>query len=135
VKVLGNRGSTRISRMVHDVVVQTGRLGLAEVRMSDEVLEETLRLRQFLFNAVYENTLSTAEFRKAADILGELWQKVHERPLEFLDRETVEKEGPDAAARDFLAGMTDLYAVALFEKLFIPKPWVNLNRALEERTE
>ena len=35
----------------------------------------------------------------------------------------VEKEGLDAATRDFIAGMTDRYAVSLFEQLFIPKPW------------
>jgi len=36
----------------------------------------------------------------------------------------VEEEGLDAAARDFLAGMTDRYAVTLFESLYIPQPWV-----------
>ena len=44
----------------------------------------------------------------------------------FLDERTLRAEGVDAAARDFLAGMTDRYAVALYEHLFIPKPWVNL---------
>ncbi len=38
----------------------------------------------------------------------------------------IEAEGLDAAARDFLAGMTDRYAVNLYEQLFIPKPWVSL---------
>jgi dGTPase len=33
----------------------------------------------------------------------------------------------DAAARDFLAGMTDRFAVALYEQLFIPKPWIGPN--------
>ncbi len=39
---------------------------------------------------------------------------------------TIEAEGLDAAARDFLAGMTDRYAVNLYEQLFIPKPWVSM---------
>ena len=52
---------------------------------------------------------------------------MRERPAEFLDRRTIdEEEGLDAAARDFLAGMTDRYAVSLYEQLFIPKPWVSL---------
>jgi dGTPase len=92
--------------------------------MSAEVLEATLELRTFLFAAVYENESATAEFKKATGILGGLWEKVRERPGEFLDERTVAGEGIDAAARDFLAGMTDRYAVALFESLFIPKPWV-----------
>ena len=37
---------------------------------------------------------------------------------------TVEKEGKDAALWDFIAGMTDRYAVSLFEQLYIPRPWV-----------
>jgi len=61
--------------------------------------------------------------KKASDILSGLWEKVRERPEEFLDRRTIDKEGLDAATRDFLAGMTDRYAVRLFEQLFIPKPW------------
>ena len=85
-----------------------------------------LELRSFLFGAVYENTIATAEFRKAEDVLSGLWQKVHERPAAFLDPRTIEKEGVDAAARDFLAGMTDRYAVRLFEELFVPKPWTDV---------
>jgi dGTPase len=41
-----------------------------------------------------------------------------------LDPRTVELEGVDAAARDFLAGMTDRFAIDLFVRLFIPEPWV-----------
>jgi dGTPase len=52
-----------------------------------------------------------------------LWEKVRERPDIFLDRRTVERDGMDVAARDFLAGMTDRYAIRLFEELFIPRPW------------
>src|SRR5690606_19542422 len=68
--------------------------------------------------------VATAEFRKAADILGGLWEKVRERPDEFLERRIIEAEGLDVAARDFLAGMTDRFAVTLFERLFIPKPCI-----------
>jgi dGTPase len=81
-------------------------------------------MRSFLFEAVYENDVATAEFRKAAGILGGLWEKVRERPGDFLDPRSVETDGVDVAARDFLAGMTDRYAVTLFERLFIPKPWI-----------
>ena len=38
-------------------------------------------------------------------------------------RRPIEEEGLDAATRDFVAGMTDRYAIRLFEQLFIPKPW------------
>jgi dGTPase len=123
VAVLGRSSSARIGTLVKDVVTQTLAGELAEIRMSDRVLDALLSLRSFLFEAVYENTTATAEFRKASDILSGLWEKVRERPAEFLDLRTIDNEGLDAATRDFIAGMTDRYAVRLFEQLFIPKPW------------
>jgi dGTPase len=124
VELLGATSSARIGRMVKDVVEATFAGNLAEIRMSGEILAATLELRQFLFEAVYENETATAEFRKATGILGGLWEKIRERPGDYLDPRTVAEEGVDIAARDFLAGMTDRYAVNLFEALFIPKPWI-----------
>jgi dGTPase len=124
VKVLGTTSSARIARMVKDVVIETQNGGLTEIRMSDEVLDATLDMRAFLFEAVYENETATTEFKKATGILGGLWDKVRERPDEFLDGHIIDKEGLDVAARDFLAGMTDRFAVSLYERLFIPKPWI-----------
>jgi dGTPase len=123
VKVLGSSSSSRIGTLVKDVVTETIAGGLAEIRMSEAILQAVLALRSFLFDAVYENTVATAEFKKASGILSGLWEKVRERPDEFLDRRTIEAEGLDAATRDFIAGMTDRYAVRLFEQLYIPKPW------------
>ncbi len=112
--------------MVTDVVMQTIAGGMTDIRMSDEILEATVGLRSFLFEAVYENEVATAEFSKAAGILGGLWDRIRRQPAGYLDAHTVESEGIDAAARDFLAGMTDRYAVSLYEQLFIPKPWVSV---------
>jgi dGTPase len=110
--------------MVTDVILETLKADLTEIRMSDEILQATLDLRTFLFDTVYENDVATAEFGKASSILGGLWDKVRERPAEFLDQATITREGLDAAARDFLAGMTDRYAIRLYEDLFIPRPWI-----------
>ena len=122
--VLGGSASERIGRMVTDVVEQTLAGGTAEIRMSPPMLEATLALRDFLFDAVYENAAATAEFAKAEGILGGLWERVQQRPDGFLDPRTIEAEGLAVATQDFIAGMTDRYAVGLFEQLFIPKPWV-----------
>jgi len=123
VSILGPTSSARIATLVKDVVTETLAGGLSEIRMSDRVLQAVLDLRSYLFDAVYENTIATAEFRKATDILNGLWEKVRERPDEFLDRRVIDAEGLDVATCDFVAGMTDRYAVRLFEQLFIPKPW------------
>jgi dGTPase len=127
VAVLGSTSSARIARMVKDVVAETSAGGLTEIRMSSEVLEATLAMRSFLFTAVYENETATAEFKKAAGILGGLWERVRDRPAEFLDPAILEAEGLDTAAKDFVAGMTDRFAVALFERLVIPRPWTGLS--------
>jgi dGTPase len=131
VTVLGNSSSERIGRMVTDVVHQTIEGGMTEIRMSAPILDATVGLRSFLFESVYENDVATAEFKKAGGILGGLWEKVKEQPAGFLDSRTMEKEGIDVAAKDFLAGMTDRYAVNLYEQLFIPKPWVSIRTNAE----
>ncbi|MFI5177500.1 MAG: deoxyguanosinetriphosphate triphosphohydrolase [Vicinamibacterales bacterium] len=123
VAVLGRTASQRINSMVTDVVTCTMKGGLTEVRMSEPILRATLELRSFLFAAVYENPRATAEFEKAAGILGGLWEKLRARPDQYLDQTTIETEGLDAAVRDFLAGMTDRYAVSLFEEMFVPRSW------------
>jgi dGTPase len=122
--VLGGSASERIGRMVSDVVRETLAGGTDEIRMSGEMLDATLALRDFLFAEVYENAAAMAEFAKAEGILGGLWERVQKQPDAFLDLRTVEAEGLDVATQDFIAGMTDRYAVGLFEQLVIPKPWV-----------
>jgi dGTPase len=112
--------------MVADVVRRTLEGGLSEIRMSDEVLDATLALRGYLFEAVYENQVATAEFAKAEGILGGLWERVRRQPEEFLDADTLAVDGLDVATQDFIAGMTDRYAVSLYERLYIPKPWVEI---------
>jgi len=124
VGLLGHSPSERIGRLVTDVVHETLDGGMSEIRMSAAAVAALVDLRSYLFEAVYENQTATAEFGKAAGILGGVWEKVRQRPEEFLDIRTIAAEGIDVATQDFVAGMTDRFAVDLFERLFIPKPWV-----------
>ena len=122
---LGHTSSARIGALVSDVVTATRATRPdVELRMSPPVLEALLALRAFLFEAVYENRLATAEMAKASGIIGGLWERVRRAPDAFLDRRTLESDGVDAAARDFIAGMTDRFAVHLYKRLFIPRSWV-----------
>src|SRR5260221_6337809 len=126
-ELLGNTSSQRIGTMVTDVVLRTLDGGLSEVRMSDAVLEATIGLRSFLFDAVYENDVATAEFKKAAGILGGLWEKERENPKEFLDQRVIDSEGLDVAAKDFVAGITDPVAGERFEEILLPESRVSVN--------
>ena len=124
---LGHSSSARIGTLVSDVVERTrDTRPNVELRMSDGVLAALLALRAFLFDAVYENRVAMSEFRKATGILGGLWERVRQEPDAFLDSRTVQEEGIDAATRDFIAGMTDRFAVGLYERLFIPSPWARV---------
>ena len=122
---LGRTSSERIGALVSDLVTATRatRPDL-ELRMSPPVLNALTALRAFLFEAVYENRVATAEIAKASGIIGGLWEQVRQAPDRFLDPRTLEVDGIDAAARDFIAGMTDRFAVHLYKRLFIPRPWV-----------
>jgi len=122
VQLLGHSSSERIGKLVTDVVHQSLAGELTEIRMSDPVLHALIALRSYLFEADYENELATAEFGKAAGILGGLWDKVRQRPEDFLDLRTVEKEGLDVASQDFIAGMTDRYAMVEHTRIFGATP-------------
>ncbi|MBI4477900.1 MAG: deoxyguanosinetriphosphate triphosphohydrolase [Acidobacteria bacterium] len=132
IQVLGATTSERIGRMVKAVVLDTLAQNLRSITMSREILDATLELRRFLFAAVYENEASTLEFKKASGILGGLWEKVRERPEAYVDERTLEHDGLDVAVCDFIAGMTDRYAVALFERLYVPRPWT-IGSPVEDR--
>ena len=126
IETLGRTSSERIGRLVADVVERTAAGSedeAPEIRMSAPVLEALLALRTFLYQAVYENDAATMEFRKAKGLLRGLWEKVRQDPQRYVDRRTLERDGVDVAVLDFLAGMTDRYAIRLFEQLFIPRAW------------
>ena len=86
VSLLGGTSAQRINAMVTDVVRETIAGGVTEIRMSDQVLHATLALREYLFEAVYENPRATAEFEKAEGILGGIWDKVRAKPEVHLER-------------------------------------------------
>src|SRR5205085_2964028 len=88
-EVLGRNSSQRINTMVTDVVTSTLDGGTSEIRMSGPILQATLGLRDYLFKAVYENPRATAEFEKAAGILGGLWDKLRARPDQYLEAVTI----------------------------------------------
>ncbi|HEX2572651.1 MAG TPA: deoxyguanosinetriphosphate triphosphohydrolase [Polyangia bacterium] len=97
------------------------------IRMQEEVLAALVALRDFLYQRVYEARVVREEFEKAQRILEELWGHFHQHPDEFRARYwlrgTREEEGLDRAVTDFIAGMTDRYALRLYEELRLPRRW------------
>jgi dGTPase len=127
-KSLGDTHSRRINRMVNNIIQETLRSGGGKLSMTEEVLSAIVDLRGFLWDRVYENENVHADFHKAAKILKELYQYFMNHPkyvLTLIERESL-YDSMERCVCDFLAGMTDRYAFNLYEKLFLPLPWVIL---------
>jgi len=118
---LGATGSKRIDRMVRDVISSTLACDYEAITMSKEVLQSLEELRKFMFENMYLTPTVRGEFVKAQNILTALFEHVVANPEEFLD--TKSEEPVERLALDFIAGMTDRYAMNLYAKLFLPKPW------------
>ena len=125
IKVLGNKHSKRIDTMVKDVIYNSLRNDLAELVMSEEVSVATYRLRDFLYERVYESGKIMGEFMKAKKILGDLYGYYLEHIEEvFRDIPAEKKLNRHRMVCDFVAGMTDRFAMATYERLFLPQQWM-----------
>ena len=118
---LGRTGSMRVDRMVRDVIAATMANGYESIAMSPDVLQALEELRRHMFEHMYLSTTVRTEFEKAQKMLVALFEYVIANPAEFLD--TASDEPVERLAIDFVAGMTDRYAMNLYTKLFLPKPW------------
>jgi dGTPase len=114
--------------MVNDIIQETLRSRKGRLSISKEVLSSIWDLREFLWERVYESEAVHADFHKATKILKELYQYLVDHPDYFLTLTKMESlhDSLERCVCDFLAGMTDRYAFSLYEKVFLPLPWVIL---------
>jgi dGTPase len=128
VRWLGEGHSERINTMVNDLVLETLRQGGSQLSMTGEILSAMVNLRSFLWDRVYENQTVHDDFYKAEKILRELYHYFMDHPDHFLAQ--IERpslyDSLERCVCDFLAGMTDRYAFHLYEKTFLPLPWMIL---------
>jgi dGTPase len=122
VSVLGATHSTRINTLVTDLVASSD--GRDEIRLSPQVYGALDGLRDFLFAEVYLRTAATDEHDRAIRLLRELFAHFLEHPDELPpEYHRVPGDLPTRVA-DFIAGMTDRYAVRTYEQLFLPQGWL-----------
>lgn len=121
VEVLGKTHGERINTMIADVVRNSE--GQNRVVMSDEVREASDRLREFLFENVYLDEWRKQEEQRCDHVVNGLFDHYvahpEQLPGEYL--EILYLEGAERAICDFIAGMTDRYAICLYQSIFIPK--------------
>ena len=121
--VLGTTHSQRINTLVLDTVLATG--DGPTVQMHPEVAEAMEELHEFMFERVYRNPVAKSEESKAKEIIRILFayyiDHPDQLPQEFL--RILEQDGLERAVCDYIAGMTDKYAIAKFSELYIPNAW------------
>lgn len=123
-KLLGTTVSSRLNAMVTDIVYSSLDCELEQITMSEEMYKTLLDLREFMFERVYLADGPRRQFEKAEHLLTEIYRVVVSDPEKYLKDFGDPKDKPEVRAWDFVAGMTDRYAVRFFEKLFVPRPWV-----------
>lgn len=123
IQVLGESHSQRINTLVCDMVNTSREAG--EIRMSDPVEDALRDLRSFMFEKVYRNPVAKGEENKARDMLKRLYDYYYNHPEalpeDFQPQMTF--GGLERTVCDYIAGMTDNYAVDKFTELFIPMGW------------
>lgn len=126
-KILGTSTRIRLDTMVHDVIIHS--MDKPEIQMSPEVMAATMGLRKFMYENVYMNSAAKREEEKAIHMVTRLYE-YYIRHLELLPEQFLKMMEEGRACReqivcDYIAGMTDTYAVKKFEKYFIPESWKN----------
>lgn len=133
-KVLGDRSSQRIKAMVGDLVKTTMKHDDGQLYLSEQMTETMNEMRTFLYENVYRNWRVHSEFEKAQRIIRDLYGYFleHEFPVHGAGaccqlRQSISSEIEETKRHrevcDFIAGMTDRYAMGLYSQIFMPTPW------------
>ncbi len=125
-ETLGEGHSERINSMIMDLISHSKKIGT--VSMSEEVYSSMMELRKFLFENVYFNPIIKSQDRKAEFIITTLYNYYGENfsalPLEHTSIYTEEELSDHSRViLDYIAGTSDNFIIALFQKLFEVKPF------------
>jgi dGTPase len=125
-RALGESHGERLASLVGDVIRSTDLDGGGHVVMSSGVHEALVALREFLYARVYENPVVNDELRKAQHLLRELYEWLVADPERLRQRFEITPRPGDSVGRavtDFVAGMTDRFALEAWESVVVPRPW------------
>lgn len=125
--VLGTSTRMRLNTMIHDVITHS--MDEPQIMMSAEVEEATMDLRKYMFEHVYQNPEAKGEETKAIHMVENLYEfyigHLTLLPEQYLDMMNTRGESKEQIVCDYIAGMTDSYAVKKFQEYFIPESWKN----------
>lgn len=122
--VIGYTTGERLDHFIHDIV--TTSFGQSEIQMSPPVAEAMQKLRRFMFERVYQNPEAKSEEGKAEMLMETLYhhymKHIEVLPADLL-RLLEQGEPRERIVCDYIGAMTDRYAIATYEELYIPKSW------------
>lgn len=124
--VLGDTHAKRINTLVCDIV--TASQGKNKIMMTEEVEEAMNRLRNFMFDYVYVGSDAKIEEKKVKGIIEGIFKYYYENPgaLPLNMQEIAWKEGVERAVCDYIAGMSDRFAIYTFNNIYVPRSWNKL---------
>lgn len=124
-KILGNSTKERLNTITHDVIIHS--MEQPKVQMSEEISEAMQGLRRFMFENVYKNPIAKQEEGKAVEMVKNLYNYYFEHldklPEEYIRMMQNNGDSKEQVICDYIAGMTDNYAVKVFQEIFIPESW------------
>lgn len=122
--VIGSSAGERLDCFIHDIV--TNSMDQNDIIMSDPVAKAMKDIRQFMFEHVYTNPLAKAEENKAEVLMETLYhyylKHVDDLPEEFL-KLLSEGEPRERVVCDYVGAMSDRFAIAVYNDIFVPKSW------------
>lgn len=123
VDTLGNSHGARINNMVRDIINSS--FDKPVVTLSYEYATAMDQLRDFMFDRVYTDSIAKREEGKARHVIEQLFKYYRNNIDKVSDeyKKNIESDGADIVAADYIAGMTDRYAVKAYENMFIPRSW------------
>ena len=121
-QALGFNKSERINTLVKSCIDNS----TDEICLDDNTQLYFDEIHEFMFKNVYTNPVCKSEEKKAIDMICRLYEYFSQHPIELPEEYTLIclKEGPQRASCDYIAGMTDRYAVHTFNRLFVPGSWM-----------
>ncbi len=122
--VIGYTTGERLDHFIHDII--TTSFGKDDICMSESVSKAMKSLRQFMFERVYQNSEAKSEEGKAEMLVETLYNHylkyIEMLPDDFL-RMIESGEPKEMVVCDYIGAMTDRFAIATYEQLYIPKSW------------
>lgn len=120
-EVLGQTHSERIDSMINSIIRASE--GKPDIAMESYVFEAMMGLRKYMFENVYLNDYAKNEEKKSFNVIKSLFELFLEKPELIPEgiRAVSCSEDNMIVVRDFIAGMTDRYALSLFERYFVPR--------------